>query len=94
MKYILLSLLTLGACASNNINTLTEQGVPYCYSSEVIVNIDGKLQATTVLECTGAVLGSLHQQGEGSDLPSDSHVASLTRRRNCRSHRSGWRWGW
>jgi len=52
MKYILLSLLTLGACASNNVNTLTEQGVPYCYSSEVIVNIDGKLQATTVLECT------------------------------------------
>lgn len=52
MKRILLGLLTLGACSSNNTPTLTEQGVPYCYSTEVIVDVDGELNAATVLECT------------------------------------------
>lgn len=46
-----LAILAVTSC-SQKINTLTEQGVPYCYSTEVIVDNNGELNSTTVLECT------------------------------------------
>lgn len=48
---ITIAVLTITSC-SQKINTLTEQGVPYCYSTEVLVDVNGDLNAATVLECT------------------------------------------
>ena len=48
---ISLAIITVTSC-SQKVNTLTEQGVPYCYSSEVLVDIDGDVNSATILECT------------------------------------------
>ena len=51
-RFLISGVLFLVGCSSNSLLTPTEQGVPFCYTTETIITHGEKLTSKTVTECS------------------------------------------